>query len=292
MTCYALIHRRETPCDGADHPCPLQQVKDTRGPVTVEHIHYDLEGNARCVEVHGHPIVDRSGEVVRIIEYSFDITERKQMQETMQQAAAAAERQRLARDLHDAVTQTLFSATLIAEALPQVWERAPDEGRRGLRELRELTRGALAELRTLLLELRPAALTERPLDDLLPHLTRAMAARLRVPVTLEIEGDCTLPGKVQIALYRITQEALNNVAKHAGASQVEVALCCEAGRATLSIEDDGSGFEMQDVLPDRLGLGIMRERAERIGAACEISSSPGLGTHVFVGWPAQGDGGA
>ncbi|MGD8670901.1 MAG: PAS domain S-box protein [Desulfobacterales bacterium] len=79
-TCHALAHDRNTPCDPSEHPCPLEIVKKTKQPVTVEHIHYDSEGNARNVEVHAHPILDKNGHVTQMIEYSFDITERKQIE--------------------------------------------------------------------------------------------------------------------------------------------------------------------------------------------------------------------
>jgi two-component system nitrate/nitrite sensor histidine kinase NarX len=206
------------------------------------------------------------------------------LREQVQQAAATAERDRLARELHDAVTQTLFSASLIAEALPRVWEQSPESGRRGLEELRRLTRGAAAEMRTMLVELRPVALTEKPLGELLRHLTEAMSGRARVPMELSLDGNCRLPPDVQIALYRIVQEALNNIAKHASASQVSVELCCRPQRAVVSVSDDGAGFDPAEILPDRFGLGVMRERAQGIGANLNIDSQPGQGTRILVLW--------
>jgi PAS domain S-box-containing protein len=212
-----------------------------------------------------------------------------QLREQVEETAMSAERHRLARELHDAVTQTLFSASLIAEAMPRVWEHDPDEGRRGLEELRRLTRGAAAEMRTMLVELRPAALTEKPLGELVRHLTEAMAGRARVAMDLNLDGDCTLPPDVQIALYRIIQEALNNSAKHAGASRVSVDLYWRPQQAALEISDDGCGFDVADVLPDRLGLGIMRERAQDIGALLDITSQPGHGTRITVKWQTRGE---
>jgi len=199
-------------------------------------------------------------------------------------SAVAAERNRLARDLHDAVTQTLFSSSLIAEVLPRLWERNPDEGQRRLAELRELTRGALAEMRTLLLELRPAALVEASLADLLRQLAESITGRARVPVAFELEGECELEAEVKVALYRIAQEALNNVAKHAGASRATVSLRCEPGQVDLHIRDDGIGFDPGGLAPNSLGLGIMRERAEAIGAELKADSRPGTGTLIEVVW--------
>ncbi|MGD8819672.1 MAG: PAS domain-containing protein [Anaerolineae bacterium] len=201
-----------------------------------------------------------------------------------EESAVAAERSRLARDLHDAVTQTLFSSSLIAEVLPRLWERDPAEARRRLDELRELTRGALAEMRTLLLELRPSALEEAKLADLLRQLAESITGRARVPVTLELAGECHLEPEVKIALYRITQEALNNVAKHAGASAATLRLHCQPGQVELQVHDDGLGFDPANLSPNSLGLNIMRERAETIGAALTIESQPMAGTQITVSW--------
>lgn len=210
-----------------------------------------------------------------------------------EQSAVAAERNRLARELHDAVTQTLFSAGMIADVLPDIWQRDPVEGRRLLDELRSLTRGALAELRALLFELRPRGLTEVSLPILLEQLAQAMSNRARIPIRVIMEGTCSLPPEVQVGLYRIAQEALNNIVKHAGATQAVVTLRCwshENGqRLELIIEDDGCGFETMTVSPHTLGLTIMRERAEAIKAVLNIHSQPRTaanagGTRVHVTW--------
>jgi len=225
--------------------------------------------------------------------------ENVQLYEQGQRAAVMEERSRLARDLHDAVTQTLFSASLIAEAVPASWEMDQQEGRQLLRELQQLTRGALAEMRTLLLELRPAVLIETSISDLLHQLGEAAAGRAGVPVSVEVSGDCVLPPDVHVSLYRIAQEALNNVVKHARASKVQLHLYCAAthdggGREVeLEIRDDGRGFDPGRVAPDHLGLGIMRERAETIGAHLEIETVAGSGTRVRLSWrDTREDGGA
>ncbi|HET6315187.1 MAG TPA: sensor histidine kinase, partial [Chloroflexota bacterium] len=204
----------------------------------------------------------------------------------IQQAAILEERQRLARELHDAVTQTLFAAALIAEALPSVWQRDQREGERALGDLRRLTWGALAEMRTLLVELRPAALTEAPLSQIVKQLGDATSARADLHVIVEASGQDRLPHDVQIAIYRLTQEALNNVLKHACASRVEVDLRVAPDMVRLSIVDDGRGFDMDGAPSGRLGLAIMHERAAAIGATLHIDSAPGAGTRVALEWRA------
>lgn len=244
----------------------------------------------------------------RTAELRREINQRMQAEEALRQSeaekAVAAERSRLARELHDAVTQTLFSASLIAEALPASWERDPEEGQQLLQELRQSTRSVLAEMRTLLLELRPAALVETSLGDLLHQLAEAVAGRENMPITVTVEGQCALPPDVHISLYRIAQEALNNIAKHAHASQATVSLRCfpfpssdtapsdERDNLKETVElhicDDGRGFDPDAVPPDRLGLGIMRERAQAIEAAFAIESQPGHGTQLTVVWARDG----
>jgi PAS domain S-box-containing protein len=210
--------------------------------------------------------------------------ENARLREETEQAAAAAERNRLARDLHDAVTQTLFSSSLIADVLPAIWEHNPEEGRKRLAELRELSAGALAEMRTLLLELRPKALTEMSLAELLRHLTEALKARTRLPIKLTVEGERPLAPQVQIALYRIAQEALNNVARHANATQVSVRLRFNTNTVELRVKDNGRGFVRGAASSDHLGLNIMRERAQDIGADLTITTQVGQGAEVAVVW--------
>ena len=205
------------------------------------------------------------------------------LQQKAAQEAVVTERTRLARDLHDAVTQTLFSATLIADVLPDIWDMNIEEGKRRLEELRQLTRGALAEMRTLLVELRPNALAEVPLSVLLRQLSEALIGRTRLDIQFSSEGERKLPPDVQVAFYRIAQETLNNAVKHSNASQAVVMLRLN-NQVRLSITDNGIGFDPTDVTADHLGLKIMRERADAIGAKFNLFSEPGEGTQITVTW--------
>jgi two-component system nitrate/nitrite sensor histidine kinase NarX len=210
----------------------------------------------------------------------------RQLQVAAQERAQATlqERQRLAQNLHDAVNQSLFSASLIAEVLPRVWERNQDEGRQSLEDLRRLTRGAIAEMRGLLVELQPTVITDSDLGDLLRQLSDAFTGRTNIPIALTIKGTGTLPTEVQVALYRLCQEGLNNIAKHARASQVTMTLHFEAGLAELTIHDDGRGFDPTQVPPGHYGLNIMHERAEAIGALLSVTSQVGRGTEINISW--------
>lgn len=202
-----------------------------------------------------------------------------------EQSAATTERNRLARDLHDAVSQTLFSATLIAEVLPRIWDKDPEQGRERLEELRRLTRGALAEMRSLLLELRPTALEEAELADLLRQLVEANSVRSRIRIDLTLEGSERVPRNLKVPVYRIVQEALNNVTKHSDAGRVSVRLVADEQGVRLAVSDDGKGFDPALVTTDHLGLSIMSERARALEGELELETAPGEGTRVLVTWP-------
>jgi PAS domain S-box-containing protein len=198
--------------------------------------------------------------------------------------AVLEERQRLAHNLHDAINQSLFSVGLIAEVLPRLWERDQEEARRSLEDLRRLTRGAMAEMRALLAELRPSTLTDAELGDLLRLLGNSFTGRTNVPAKVTIVGQGVLPADVQVAIYRICQEALNNILKHARARTVEIFLKHGEGSIELRIRDDGQGFDLERTSSGHYGLSIMRERAEGVGAQLSMMSQPGRGTELIIHW--------
>lgn len=209
-----------------------------------------------------------------------------QLYEQAQELATLHERQRLARDLHDAVSQTLFSSSVLSEALPRLGKNNPDKIWGHLEQLHRLNRGAFAEMRNLLLELRPASLQETDIHDLLQQLAYAAMGRKQFEVTLEVDGKPTLPMEVKITLYRIAQEALNNIVKHAQASKVQITLHDEPHQITLRLKDNGLGFDPARLTPG-MGLGIMPERARAINAEYELNSAKGSGTEIVVRWLKQ-----
>jgi PAS domain S-box-containing protein len=243
-------------------------------------------------------ISDEESVLLRI--FSTDIAqliEDSNLFEQSKAMIAAEERNRLARDLHDSVTQVLFSASLLADVLPQIWRRDPEQGLQRLEKLRWLTRGALAEMRTMLLELRPKAVINSPLGDLLGQLTEATSSRSGLKIQLYIEKIPPLPEEVHTAFYRIAQEALNNAVKHAQARLVTLSLSTttlppeRTGSASqavkLTIQDDGVGFSPGDRGATHLGLSIMRERAAAIQANLTIESQPGYGTQMTLIWNSE-----
>lgn len=225
-----------------------------------------------------------SGLALAFANHAAIAIENARLYEQARQLAALEERQRLARDLHDAVTQTLFSSSLIADVLPDLWEKNPDKARQRLSQLQQLTRSALAEMRTLLLELRPRGLYETDIADLLQQLIETLRSRTKMAITLSVSLCAPLPKDVQVVLYRIAQEALNNVLRHARANHADVKLLCNDYHITLSIHDDGCGFVPSEIAGNHLGLNIMRERAASIAANLSVDSTPGTGTTILVSW--------
>jgi signal transduction histidine kinase len=217
--------------------------------------------------------------------------ENARLRDELQRSAAADERSRIARDLHDSVTQSLFAASLKAEAVRRRWRPDSDEGRRTVEDLERLSRGALAEMRTLLLEMRPGTIAEAPLPALVRQLVEAARGRTRIAVDLEVSGAGQLPPDVVVAFYRIAQEALHNLEHHSGAGRAWVMLDLSDTAVRLEVGDDGSGFETGQVTRDHLGLSIMRETAEAAGVTVGVDSAPDRGTVVTAAWRGDEGGG-
>ena len=193
------------------------------------------------------------------------------------------ERNRLARELHDSVAQTMLGAAITAEAALRSLDGEAGAARDQIAQVAELLRGAMAELRALVFELRPADLEQ---DGLAPAIRKHADVLARVHgVCIDVDADCDRrlePGTEQ-GLYRIVQEALGNAVKHAGAQTVKVRLALANGTLALRVADDGCGFEPDDVARSgRLGLVSMRERADRLGGTLTIDSAPGAGTTVSL----------
>jgi two-component system nitrate/nitrite sensor histidine kinase NarX len=201
-----------------------------------------------------------------------------------QQAAVLQERQRLARDLHDAVSQSLYTSNVIAESLQILYQTHPSKVPENLEKLHILNRGALAEMRTLLLELRPEKLEATAMAELLQQLADAARARTGLRSKVIVKEDSDIPSDLKEALYRITQEAFTNIIKHANASHVHARYTYRDGAVKLVIEDDGQGFDMSNAATHRMGISNMQERMAAFGGSVEIESELGGGTVVTAVW--------
>src|SRR5687767_6571079 len=228
----------------------------------------------------------KDGTPLREVGAMIDVTDRVILTEAQAQAALE-ERQRLARELHDSVTQSLYSLTLLAEASRRTAAAGDVEKVVGnIARLGETAQQALKEMRLLVYELRPLALEHAGLAEALQHRIDAVEKRAGVEAQLRVNLEAELPPQIENGLYRIAQEALNNSLKHAEATKVSISLQTQDGHVQLGIVDNGKGFDTE-ALQDHGGLGMvsMRERVESMRGQYSITSRPGDGTRVWINVP-------
>ncbi len=194
------------------------------------------------------------------------------------------ERRRLARELHDSVTQMIFSASTLAQTLPQIQKNDPERATVQLGEVVQLNRSALSEIRMLLLELRPGNVMRMSLKELFDQLIIGVQGHRSITITCSVDDLPALPEDVHLGLYRIVQEAINNIVKHSAATESRITLTCRDGQLILKIQDNGRGFDT-DKQKAGFGLDGIRERAVLIGAVVKISSRKGSGTTIRVSLP-------
>jgi two-component system, NarL family, sensor histidine kinase LiaS len=213
--------------------------------------------------------------------------ERTRLSGEASRAAVLEERQRLARDLHDAVSQAIFSFAMTTAAARRLIEQDPERAAARMAEAESLATVAQREMRALLLELRPVELAGRPLAEALSQFLAELGERHEVATGFVQEsGDGQLGPALEDGLFRIAQEAVMNAVRHAAPHRVDVRLAVDGPWATVSVEDDGRGFDPALAPPDaHYGLRSMRERAEELGGSLAVRSAPGRGTYVQVRVP-------
>jgi two-component system sensor histidine kinase UhpB len=259
---------------------PLRRLHDTIESVRAG----DLEARVRPALLTD-PEVERVGETLNgMLDELAVVRDRLRTLSAAVLDAQEEERRRISRELHDDTAQTLTSLLLYAKALEQ--GDAPADVREALAELREEVARSLEGVRRMARELRPSALDDLGLVAALDGYTHELARRSGLGIGFESACGGRLPPHVELVLYRIAQEALTNAAKHARAARVRVALVREPGAVTLTVHDDGRGFDPRVIDPGHgVGLFSMRERAELAGGSLHLSSAPGRGTTVSVRVP-------
>ncbi|MFC4100521.1 GAF domain-containing sensor histidine kinase [Paenibacillus xanthanilyticus] len=226
---------------------------------------------------HGRKPDCAQGEVVEALgEHLAVVFEGAELEYNRRELARLTERNRLARDLHDSVSQMLFSLSMTAKGVESLLGReATAEALASVRDMQSLAQHALREMRALIMQLRPAGL-----EAGLATALAAYGAKLGLHITTRVTGLSTLPRTAEEALWRIGQEALNNVRKHAGCAEAEVHLQLLADTAVLRVSDRGAGIASGAAKDGSLGLSTMRERAQALGGRLTIAPSPGGGTAV------------
>jgi PAS domain S-box-containing protein len=229
----------------------------------------------------GYRLSDAETAFLKIVaDHAAAIAENARLFTDAQANVAIEERQRLARELHDSVSQALFGIGLGARTAREQLEQNPAAARAPLDYVLQLAEAGMAEMRALIFELRPESLEQEGLVGALVKQAAALRARHGIRVDEFFDAEPTAPIAVKEALLRIAQEALNNAAKHARASHVELRLTTAGEALVAEIRDDGAGFDAGAQFPGHLGLQSMRERAYRLGGTVEIVSSSGQGTIV------------
>jgi len=234
------------------------------------------------LETSQHYNTDNVRLLMMVVDQMGIALERAILQEQAEHAIIIEERQRLARELHDAVTQSLYSLTLMADAAQKfndqsLWARSEHY----LRMVQTTARDVLKEMRLLVFELRPSALENEGFVNALRQRLDTVETRAGVETHFEINQVAAPPIDIQVALYRIAQEALNNALKHAQASSVMVSYFADQEHVRLTIQDNGQGFDSAQV-NGGIGLKSMRERVERYGGAFCLESRNGHGTTITV----------
>ena len=229
-----------------------------------------------------HPYIGNAGWLLLL----RDITDRKQAEQAyyqqMQQVILLEERQRLARELHDSVNQTLFAARMLADLLPKAIDTKPDKIPEYAINIQQLIHGASAEMRLVLLELYPDALIETDLGTVIKQLCNAYVGSTGTPVDFFATPQIHLEKNAQLAFYRIAQEALHNISKHTQATKVSVKLINSDNIIRLCIQDNGAGFDRNHTPPDHFGLKNMVDRANGVNADIDIVSNINEGTTITV----------
>ena len=214
--------------------------------------------------------------------------ERARLFQRSAELGAAEERNRLAREIHDTIAQGLSAISLQLESADALLDADADveRVRKAVRQALELTRDNLEEARRSVLDLRATPLEGRSLVEALAVLADEHTSKLGLPTNLEMTGGARpLSARIEAGLYRITQEALTNVVKHAHADHVVLKLAWTSDAVTLSISDDGVGFDTESIPTERYGLTGLSERARLLGASLQLESSPNVGTRVSVSVP-------
>lgn len=239
-------------------------------------------GTLNCYYMSGPPEAAEMTYLRTLADLAAVGVENARLVEESERQAILQERRRLARELHDSVSQALYGIALGAKTVKARWESHPDKAQQSLDYVIELAEGAGKEMRALLYSLRPESLEEEGLVQALRRQAEALQARYGIAVDFQAGPEPELDAASRLALFRVASESLHNVVKHSEARHVRLKLDCHEPNCVLEVEDDGVGFDPQTSGPDHYGLDNMRERVEGVGGRWELSSAPGQGTRIRV----------
>ena len=248
-------------------------------------VHFEDERTGRSMENYIQPVCDATGRVIRLAIFGNDVTERKRMEEQRARLAALEERQHLARELHDTLSQNLYGVALGAHTALALLDTNQTKVVEALDYILALADSGLTELRALIFDLRPESLAVEGLVSALAKQSAAIHARSGLEVRTDLCAEPDTPLDIKEVIYRLAQEALHNAVKHAQANWLKLRLEHCADSIVLEVSDDGIGFDPAADFPGHLGLRSMKERTAKLGGTLIIQSSPGSGTHIHAQIP-------
>ncbi len=272
-----------TPQVTASRSTHLEEVVRTGQPV-----HFEDERSGRLMDNYIQPVCDAGGRVIRLAIFGYDVTERKQVEEQRARLAALEERQHLARELHDTLSQNLYGVALGAHTALTLLNTDRTKVVEALDYILALSDSGLTELRALIFDLRPESLAVEGLVSALAKQSAAVRARNGIELRADLCAEPDVSLETKEAIYRIAQEALHNAVKYAQAGRLDLRLYRSHESIALEVTDDGVGFDPTIAFPGHLGLRSMHERAASLRGTLEIHSAPGAGTCVRAQFPSAG----
>lgn len=293
--CFHVFHHLEEPCEG----CLVEQTFTTGQPGCATHTRLHADGSRVVTDVYTYPLLDEQGRVFQVLEYARDVTERVHLQEELAHKAQQLqrlltetisvqeeERARIARDMHDGVTQLLVGALYETQAARELLHDTAHPALIKLERAQDLLHQVDGETRRVIGDLHPPILDSMGLVPALKRYVAAFEDIFHLPCTFHVAGQpFRLSDTTELAIYRIVQEALHNVGSHAHAHTASATLKFQPDELHVVVEDDGQGFDPNDVLADpsdHYGLPSMLERAQSIGARLQVDSAPGQGTRIIL----------
>lgn len=239
----------------------------------------DMDGLADQLERVGKKWEEQVSSLQRLSTHNAQLAEQARV------SAIVEERQRLARELHDAVSQQLFAISMTATAVGRTFEKDLSRARRQVELIEEMASVAQSEMRALLLHLRPVYLEGKPLYQGLSELIREIQAKAPIEITLDMDAGLELVKGIENHLFRIVQEALSNTLRHAKADKMEIIIVRRSDALRMSLKDNGVGFELDEKKQASYGLSLMQERVSEVGGSIRYITAPGKGTRIELTVP-------
>lgn len=299
-TCYEITHSIPRPCAEAEHPCPMRKVIETKSTIKVEHTHKDEYGKYITVDIYSFPLFDLKGDIEYIVEIQQNITERKNIEERLRisreqlrgltaylESAREEERRKMARNIHDELGQMLTGLKIDLSWLAKGLSTEQESLLEKTKSMSKLVDTTIQTVKKIATELRPGVLDDLGISAAIEWQTGEFEKLAEIECKFSSNpSDIILDQERSIVIFRIFQEILTNIIRHADATRVKVSLNEEDSSIVLKVRDNGKGINKKQISdPKAFGLIGMRERVRPWGGEIKINGIPGEGTTVVVSIP-------